>query len=92
MRNIDNDELRYYNASYNNNLLMKTACLISICQELIDFLNSLVEELLFSKINCPDTKWKVVDITNIMFYVNHLKDAPLGAPVFLPEFIKTITV
>ena len=30
----------------------------------------------------------MVDITNITFYVNHLKDAPLGAPVDLPHYIK----
>ena len=29
----------------------------------------------------------MVDITNITFYVNHLKDAPLGAPIALPVYI-----
>ena len=51
-------------------------------------LTSLAEESFFNKINRPDTKWKVVDITNITFYVNHVKDAPLGAPVDLPNYIK----
>ena len=37
--------------------------------------------------NRPDSKWKVVDIPNITFYINHLKDAPLGAPIFLPDYI-----
>ena len=92
MRNIDNNELRYYNASYNNSLVMETACLASIRQELIDFLNSLAEELLFSKINRPDTKCKVVDITNIMFYVNRLKTRLLVPHFFYQILLKIITV
>ena len=88
LRNICNEELRYYHASYNNNVMMSTARLINNRQELIRFLNAPAEELFYDKINRPDTKWKVVDITNITFYVNHLKDAPFGAPVDLPHYIK----
>ena len=87
MKNIDNEELRYYHASYNNNVMMSTARLITNRLELIQFLNELAEESFFDKINRPDTKWRVVDITNITFYVNHLKDAPLGAPIALPVYI-----
>ena len=87
LKNIDNEELRYYHASYNNNVMMSTARLISNRLELIQFLNELAEESFFDKINRPDTKWRVVDITNITFYVNHLKDAPLGAPIALPVYI-----
>ena len=88
LRNIINEELRYYHASYNNNVMMSTERLISSCQELIKFLHTLAEESFFDKINRPDSKWKVVDITNITFYVNHIKDAPLGAPIFLSDYIK----
>ena len=89
LRNINNEELRYYHTSYNNSLMMPTARLISNRQELIEFFNMLAEESFFDKINRPDSKWKVVDIPNITFYVNHIKDAPLGAPIFLPDYIKT---
>ena len=51
-------------------------------------MHTLAEQSFFDKINCPDSKWKVVDITNITFYVNHIKDAPLGAPISLPDYIK----
>ena len=68
--------------------MMETARLISNRHELIKFLNTLAEESFFDRINCPDTKWKVVDIPNITFYINHIKDAPLGAPIFLPDYIK----
>ena len=67
--------------------MMETARLISNRQELIEFLNTLSEESFFEKINHPDSKWKVVDIPNITFYINHIKDAPLGAPIFLPDYI-----
>ena len=72
--------------------MMETARLISNRHELIEFLNTLAEESFFDKINCPDTKWKVVDIPNITFYENHIKDAPLGALISLPDYIKTTMV
>ena len=88
LKNIHDNELRYYHASFNNSVMMETARLISNRQELIEFLNTLSEESFFEKINRPDSKWKVVDIPNITFYINHLKDAPLGAPISLPDYIK----
>ena len=66
---------------------METARLISNRRELKRFLNALAEESFFD-INRPDTNWKIVNIPNIMFCVNHIKDAPLGAPVDLPDYIK----
>ena len=88
LKNINDNELRYYHSSFNNSVMMETARLISNRQELIEFLNTLSEESFFEKINRPDSKWKVVDIPNITFYINHIKDAPLGAPISLPDYIK----
>ena len=88
LKNINNNELRYYHSSFNNSLMMETVRLISNRNELIEFLNTLAEESFFEKINRPDSKWKVVDIPNITFYINHIKDAPLGAPISLPDYIK----
>ena len=45
LRNIETDELRYFHASYNNHLMLQTALLISNRQELLDFLNSITEEI-----------------------------------------------
>ena len=56
LRNIENLELRYYYTSYNNNVMMPTACLISNLQKLIEFLNALAKESFFDKINRPDSK------------------------------------
>ena len=68
--------------------MMPTVRLISNRQKLIQFLNVLAVESFFDKINRPDSKWKVVDIPNITFYVNHIKDTPIGIPIFLPNYIK----
>ena len=87
LRNIETNELRYFHASYNNPLMLKTALLISNRKELLDFLNSIAEESFIENITRPDTKWKVIQISNLTFYINHLQDAPLGAPIPLPDFI-----
>ena len=87
LKNIHDNELRYYHSSFNNNLMMETARLISNRHELIEFLNTLAEESFFDQIYRSDTKWKIVNIPNITFYINHIKDAPLGAPVDLPDYI-----
>ena len=87
LRNIETNELRYFHASYNNHLMLETALLISNRQELLDFLNSIEEESFIENITRPDTKWKIIQILNLTFYINHLQDAPLGAPILLPNFI-----
>ena len=88
LKNVNNNDLRYYHASFNNSAMMSTARLISNRHKLIQFLNTFAEESFFDQINRPETKWKIVNITNITFYINHVKDAPLGAPVDLPDYIK----
>ena len=87
LKNIETNELRYFHSSYNNHLMLETALLISNRQELLDFLNSIAEESFMENITIPDTKWKVIQISNLTFYINHLQDAPLGAPIDLPDFI-----
>ena len=63
LKNIETEELRYFYASYNNHLMLKTALLISNRQELLDFLNSIAEENFIESITRPDTKWKIVQIS-----------------------------
>ena len=81
------EELRYYHSSYNNAQMLVTA-LISNRKDLIDFFNTLAEESFYDGLSRPDTKWKIVQIPNITFYANNLKDAPLGARVVFPDHIK----
>ena len=67
--------------------MLETALLISNRQEFLDFLNSIAEESFIENITRPDIKWKIIQISNLTFYINHLQDAPLGAPIPLPNFI-----
>ena len=39
------------------------------------------------KIERPDTKWVLVTIINIIFFVSLLPDIPIGGDVKLPSFI-----
>ena len=88
LKNIKTNQIRYYHSSYNNALILKTALLISNQKELLEFLNSISAELFPNHVSRPDTSWRVVDITNITFFVNHLKDSPLGSlTVQLPDFV-----
>ena len=72
---------------YKSHLMLETALLISNRQELLDFLNSIAVESFIDNITRHDTKWKVIQISNLTFYINHLQNAPLGAPISLPNFI-----
>ena len=67
--------------------MLVTALLIGNRQELLNFLNSIAEESFIENITRPDTKWRIIHISNIAFYINHLQDAPLGAPIPLPYFL-----
>ena len=54
----------------------------------MDFLNALAEESIYDGLSRLDTKWKIVQISNITFYANSLKDAPLGTRGMFPDHIK----
>ena len=86
LRDVDTKEFRYYHVS-NNNLMLDTAMLISTESELISWLKNLAEQDFLANITLPVTKWRIVRITNVTFFVNKLQNAPLGAQCQLPDFI-----
>ena len=87
LNNIETGEFRYYHAS-NNSLMLDTAVLISNEAELNKLLAKIADEKFLDSIFRPVTKWRLHQITNLLFFVNHLKHALLGAPLPLPNFIK----
>ena len=87
LRNIETSEFRYYHAS-NNTLMQDTAGLISHKTELNELLANITDESFPDFISRPDTKRRLHQITNLLFFINHLKHAPLGALLPLPKFIK----
>ena len=78
LRNIDTDELRYYHPSSKNALVSDAAVTISNSNELEEFLHKIAAEDFLESFNRPDTKWKIIRITNLVFYINHVADAPLS--------------
>ena len=88
LRNIETQSYRYYHSSHNNAQVLDRAVLISNRHDLVNFLNALSEEDFLETLTRPDTKWQIVDITNITFYVTKLKDVALGAPIDLPDNVK----
>jgi len=88
LRNVTTGEYRYFHPSSNNTQLLDTAILISNRQELVEFLQNIAEENFPLKLSCPDTSWKIFQITNTTYYVNKLNEAPLGTRVELPNFLK----
>ena len=87
LKNIETGEFRYYHAS-NNSLMVDAAVLISNEAELNEFLAHITDEDFLDSVSRPDTKWRLYQITNLLFFINHLKQAPLRAPLPLPNFVK----
>ena len=88
LKNIETQSYRYYHSSHNNAQVLDRAVLISNRHDLVNFLNVLSEEDFMETLTRPNTKWQIVDITNITFYVTKLKDMALGAPIDLPDNVK----
>ena len=78
LRNFETDEFRYYLAS-NNTLMLNTAVLISNKTELNELLATITDKSFPDFILRPDTKWRLHQITNLLFSVNHMKCTPMGA-------------
>ena len=87
LKNIETGEFRYYHAS-NNSLMLDAAVLISNEAELNEFLAQIADENFLDSVSRPDTKWRLYQNTNLLFFVSHLKQAPLGASLPLPNFVK----
>ena len=87
LRNVDTDELRYYHPSSNNAQVLDAAVTISNSKKLEEFLRKIAAEDFLENFNRPDAKWKLLQITTLAFYLNHLADAPLSGPVEFPDFL-----
>ena len=65
--------------------MLDAAVLISNEAELNEFLAKIADEDFLDSVTRP--KWRLYQITNLLFFVNHLKHSPLGAPLPLPDFV-----
>ena len=80
LRNIETSEFRYYHAS-NNKLMLDTAVLIFNETELNELLVNITDKSFPDFISRPDTKWRLHQITNLLFFVNHLETCTFGSSV-----------
>ena len=87
LKNIETGEFRYYHAS-NNSLMLDAAVLISNEAELNEFLAKIADKDFLDSFSRPDTKWRLHQITNLLFFANHLKHEPPGAPLPQTNFVK----
>ena len=60
---------------------------ISSSNELEEFVWKILAEDFLKNFNRPATKWKSLWVTTLVFYINHLVDAPLSGPVEFPDFL-----
>ena len=72
LKNIETGKFRYCHAS-NNLLMLDAAVLISNEAELNEFFAQIADENFLDSVFRPDTKWRLYQITNLLFFVNHLK-------------------
>ena len=69
--NVEISKYRYFHSSYDNALGLNHAVLISSRTKPVEFLQESAAEEFMERFERPDTKWKIVQISNIVFYVNH---------------------
>jgi len=87
LRNVETDQLRYFNWSLGNARMLDFAVLISNQDHLRNFLEKICDFDMREKIERRDTKCVLVTVINIIFFVSLLPDIPIGGGLKLPSFI-----
>ena len=87
LRNLETHQMRFFHPSFGNASVLPKSTLISDSADLHRFLEGVFDQDFYELVERPNTKWRIVHITNIVFYVNKLLDAPIGPKVELPAYI-----
>ena len=87
LRNNETQELVYYWASRNNQLLFEKPFLINCQRDMDNFIESIVHIDLKAHVVYPNTKFSFIKSTNITFYLTHLHGVPIGAGRVLPSYL-----
>ena len=67
LKNIESDALRFFHPSYNNHCILNTAKLISNSDEMSRFLETVSDFDVLENFDRPDTKWRYLSTTNVLF-------------------------
>ena len=80
LRNIENGELRYFHSSHNNARMLPQPMWIHHLQDFENFLQFITQQDLLEwvKQQRPNSKWMVMSVTNVTFYINKLPQHPIG--------------
>jgi len=70
LRNVETDQLRYFYGTLGNARMLDFAVLISNQEDLRNFLENICDFDMREKIERPDTKWVLVTVINIIFFVS----------------------
>ncbi|XP_072017427.1 uncharacterized protein [Amphiura filiformis] len=88
LRNNETNERRFYYSSKNTKLFEKPF-LVKDRATFDTFYNTLkdIDSLEYARMQRPDSKWTVEIVTNVTFYVYRIRDHPIGACSYLPDYI-----
>jgi len=87
LRNVETDQLRYFYGSLGNARMLDFAVLISNQDDLRSFLENICDFDMREKIERPNTKWVLITVINIIFFISLSPNIPVGGGVELPSFI-----
>ena len=87
LRNNETQELVYYWASRNNQLLFQQPLLINCQRDIDNFIESILSIDLKAHVLYPNSKFSFIKSTNITFYVTHQHGVPIGSGRTLPSYI-----
>ena len=88
LENIVNNDLSYYGSSLNNQLLCPTTLIMSEA-DYHSFLNQLDQIEISEYLIRPNTKYRLLLLTNITFYVVRCVGVPIGcSTITIPTFLK----
>ena len=89
LRNRSDNSFRYWHASNGVDRILDHPLLISNFSDFETFLNKVFEQDMLEKAHYsrPNSSWVVEVVSNITFFINKLKEHPIGCGINLPDFI-----
>jgi len=81
-------ELRYYHPCQNIGRKLQVPILIKNRDDLKEFLDSLSDLSFRNQTKYENSEWALVCVTNIVFFINKLRDHPIGCGKVIPDYVK----
>ena len=92
LRNTISGELRYFHSSKNvSGRFLDVPHLVNNASDFQSFLDSFYQQdiLSWALLQRPNSEWVCDLVTNVTFYINLIKDHPIGCPqIPLPDYVQ----